>query len=268
MPRIRSIHPEQWTDESFVSMSYPAQIACLGIRNLADDNGIIKLSPVEIKVRILPLADVDIDDVISEIIDAGHIMPYYVGDQRYAMIRNFQDYQSPQRPRFHYPVPGELEDGYRLHPHYEGSTSKKQESKSEPQKHEKKEQPKVETSNAYPDSFEEVWKIYPKRQNPSNKKKAYKAWTSRIRAGHSDQEILDGTKSYASYCDSEGLTGTRYVKDPATFFGPDEHFTLDWSSSISDNGGSGGKKYPGKPGEEHLWMYDKNSGKWTYLGDT
>ena len=34
---------------------------------------------------------------------------------------------------------------------------------------------------------------------------------------------------YAKFCDATGKTGTEYVMQAATFFGPDKHYENDWT---------------------------------------
>ena len=52
MPRIRSVHPGQWTDENFVSCRPTARLLALGLRNEADDQGIFEWKPLTLKMRL------------------------------------------------------------------------------------------------------------------------------------------------------------------------------------------------------------------------
>jgi len=80
----------------------------------------------------------------------------------------------------------------------------------------------------YPDEFEEVWGIYPKRGGDNPKKRAFRAWNARRKEGHSEAELYDGTVRYAAYCSDTGKIGTEVVKMAATFFGPDKSFLEAW----------------------------------------
>lgn len=40
--------------------------------------------------------------------------------------------------------------------------------------------------------------------------------------------MLKGAKDYANYCKVAGIE-PQYIKQPATFFGPNEHFLSDWT---------------------------------------
>lgn len=83
--------------------------------------------------------------------------------------------------------------------------------------------------NDYPEAFEAVWAAYPPRSG-ANKVTAHKAWATRIKSGIEAGEILAGVRRYAAYVKAE-RTEDRYIKQPATFFGPDEHFALLWKPS-------------------------------------
>lgn len=81
--------------------------------------------------------------------------------------------------------------------------------------------------SAYTTEFEEAWAQYPTR--PGNSKAAaFKAWTARIKAGATPEEMIGGTIKYAAYVKAE-RTEAHYIKQAATFYGPGEHFSADWT---------------------------------------
>lgn len=79
----------------------------------------------------------------------------------------------------------------------------------------------------YTAEFEEAWTLYPNRPGMS-KAAAFKAWTARLKAGATALEMIEGTRKYANYCQAE-RTEAHYIKQPATFYGPGEHFSADWT---------------------------------------
>lgn len=105
MPRIRSIHPGQWTDEEFVSCSFPARLLALAIRNLSDDNGIFEWKPLGLKMRAFPADDVDIEALLGELVDSGQVCRYTAGSKPFGVIRNFHKFQSPRKPSYAHPLP-------------------------------------------------------------------------------------------------------------------------------------------------------------------
>lgn len=79
------------------------------------------------------------------------------------------------------------------------------------------------------DLFDEAWKAYPKRSGGNSKPDARKAWAARLKAGIEPEDIVAGVHRYAAFCRAEGKTGTAFVKQAATFFGPGEHWTEEWA---------------------------------------
>lgn len=111
MARIRSIHPNQWTDVDFVSCSPLARLLAIGLRNEADDHGIFVWEPLQLKIRLLPADNVDISDLLKELSDHNLVRKF--GDQsakQYGVIRNFRRFQRPEKPKFIHPFPDSVTD--------------------------------------------------------------------------------------------------------------------------------------------------------------
>ena len=81
--------------------------------------------------------------------------------------------------------------------------------------------------------FEEAWTAYPKRPGAS-KQGSHKAWKARLKAGVDPQAMLQGVMRYANYCKASGID-PQFIKQPATFFGPDEHYLADWTPLASQS---------------------------------
>ena len=79
--------------------------------------------------------------------------------------------------------------------------------------------------------FDEAWNLYPKRPGAS-KAASLKAWKARIKAGVDPSVMVEGVKRYANFCKAME-TDAQFIKQPATFFGPDEHYLADWTPSES-----------------------------------
>ncbi len=89
----------------------------------------------------------------------------------------------------------------------------------------------------YSPEFEQAWQEYPKRAGGNSKSAAFKAWKARIREGIKPETMLDGVKRYAAWVRATGNTGTQFVKQAATFFGPDRHFEDYWQQPAAHGGG-------------------------------
>ncbi|HAS1550904.1 TPA: helix-turn-helix domain-containing protein [Enterobacter hormaechei] len=93
----------------------------------------------------------------------------------------------------------------------------------------------------YSNDFEQAWQAYPKRAGGNSKAAAWKAWKARIKDGVNTVEMLAGVNRYAAYVRATGSAGTQYVKQAATFFGPDRHFEESWQApAVAVSGRSGG----------------------------
>lgn len=86
-------------------------------------------------------------------------------------------------------------------------------------------------ASKYTAEFEEAWTLYPSRPGAS-KAATFKAWTARLKAGATALEMIEGTQAYADYCKAE-RTELAYIKQPATFYGPGEHYAADWTPTRS-----------------------------------
>lgn len=118
MPRIRSVHPSQWTDENFVECSFAARLFVIAVRNETDDNGIFEWKPKTLKMKLFPADNIDLEPLLEELTINSQVMRYEVEGKTFGIVRNFQRYQRPEKPKFLYPVPDLLPKGYDLNPKY------------------------------------------------------------------------------------------------------------------------------------------------------
>ena len=73
----------------------------------------------------------------------------------------------------------------------------------------------------YPKSFEQFWKVYPRR---IGKGEAYKKYKARLNDGFSEHELITAAENYAKLCISE-RTPDNYIKHPKTFLSDSTPFT-------------------------------------------
>jgi len=86
----------------------------------------------------------------------------------------------------------------------------------------------LKTTTDSDDAFNLAWKIYPRRAGGNPKGKAQKAWDARIKSGADWHDLWDGLIRYREFCKATGKWRTEYVKQAATFFGPDKHYLEKW----------------------------------------
>ena len=80
-----------------------------------------------------------------------------------------------------------------------------------------------------PDWFLDFKLAYPERAGGQGWRKAMRSAAARLAEGHAPSELIAGAQRYAAYVDGTGKRGTEYVKQAATFLGPDKHFLEPWT---------------------------------------
>ncbi|MGO0309828.1 hypothetical protein ACTL6P_25195 [Endozoicomonas acroporae] len=81
----------------------------------------------------------------------------------------------------------------------------------------------------FSESFEEWWSQYPKREgDKGNKTKTFGHYKTRLREGHSCDDLLANILNYARYCDETGATGTQYVKTTTTYLNNPDNASNPW----------------------------------------
>lgn len=103
MARIRTIKPEFWTDGNIVKLSPFARLLFIGMWNFAMcDAGHLDDDVLKLKLQILPLDDVNINELLLELIEAQRVVRFEVQKpsfgasnevQTYLMVKNFELHQ-------------------------------------------------------------------------------------------------------------------------------------------------------------------------------
>lgn len=109
MSRIRSVHPGLFTDEAFVSCPPLARLLLIGIWTECDDHGVFEWKPVTFKMKLLPVDQADVPDLMNDLVAFDIIKKVAVDGKPYGLVRNFCRYQRPKWPSYRMPLP---EDSY------------------------------------------------------------------------------------------------------------------------------------------------------------
>lgn len=113
----------------------------------------------------------------------------------------------------------------------ECATNQEPRTKNQEEQEQKALVPSADDTSAYSAEFESFWAEYPKREGGNSKKGAYKAWNARLRSGVKAEDLILSAKRYADHMQAKGNVGTSFVKQAATFLGPDEH----WREALASN---------------------------------
>lgn len=93
MSKIRGIKPETWTDKKIVQLSPLARLLFIGMWNFCCDNGHTENSPIQLKMRVLPADNCDINELIKELLDSDLVV--VEGD--YLHVPTLTEHQRPHK---------------------------------------------------------------------------------------------------------------------------------------------------------------------------
>ena len=253
MARIRTIKPEFWTSEQIVECSRDARLLFIGLLNFCDDNGVHPASARRLKMEVYPgeddLKTEDIRSLTAELIKAGLVREYIVGGETYWHVTGWRRHQKIDKPTIRHPAPEKASEF--AEPSSNDSTSTRRalddSSTTEGKGREMEgiveegmgshtdrthsEAPTDTNRHAYEPEFLEAWNAYPKRSGANPKRRAARAWAARRREGVSAETMYQGTLRYAAYVVATKQDATQYVKQAATFFGPDRDYDESWEIS-------------------------------------
>jgi hypothetical protein len=88
--------------------------------------------------------------------------------------------------------------------------------------------------------FEDAWQRYPKRSGNNPKADALRAWRARLAESIQAEALIEAVVRYSASCEAEGITGTKFVMQAATFFGPSKRFEQEFPLP-KNNGSAHGK---------------------------
>ena len=100
MARYRRIKPEYWSDDKVIELTHSARLFFIGLWNFADDTGVHKNNPRQLKAEIFPADDISVNDV-QEILRLLYeqALIVYNDDQSLLRIKGFLNHQKIDRPQ-------------------------------------------------------------------------------------------------------------------------------------------------------------------------
>lgn len=247
MARARNIKPGFFRNADLVELPIEARLLFIGLWTIADRAGRLEDRPKQIKMELFPADNIDCDDLLNDLSAIGMVARYKVDGKRYLQVTNFTKHQNPHRDEKASTIPAmcqpcaEQEQETGKHDASTVQAPCKQDAKTMaiglipdvliPESlllnPEPKHTAKKTRRDEYSDEFLDAWNLYPSRPG-ANKAQSFKAWSARINEGINPRLIVDGVIRYANYCKSVSVE-PNFIKQPATFFGPDRHFETDWT---------------------------------------
>lgn len=95
MARRRMIHPDFFTDADLLSLPPLHRLLFAGLWPWADREGRLRDKPLELKIKILPADNCDVNAMLDDLARLHFIVRYEVEGKRYLWVRTFKDHQSP-----------------------------------------------------------------------------------------------------------------------------------------------------------------------------
>lgn len=93
--RARNIKPSLFKNEELADLGPYAVVLFEGLWCMADREGRLEDRPRRIKAEIMPYWDVDVDDLLANLFNAGFITRYEVDENRFIQVVNFGKHQHP-----------------------------------------------------------------------------------------------------------------------------------------------------------------------------
>lgn len=93
------------------------------------------------------------------------------------------------------------------------------------------------------DGFATFYTLYPPRVGDQRWAGARAYFTKNLQAGIPAEQMIDGAKRYAAYCEAEGITGSKYVQSAATFLGTNQGFLEAWKPSTKPKHETPGERW-------------------------
>lgn len=240
MARIRTIKPEFFQDEDLAQCSAHARLLAIAVLQLCDANGVFRHIPMQVHAHAFPWeAEVNTPALLRELEGVGYLKFYVVDGREYGYIPGFAKHQRLQGKESasggQYPRPKQALTNGEKSGDTRGSEGEYPNDSPGNTGTGNREQGTGNTSAAsaakdYPIEFERSWRKYPKRDGGNPKPRALKAWRARIKEGIAAADLESGVERYAAHVESKGKTGTEFVMQAATFFGPDEHWAQSYEA--------------------------------------
>ena len=113
-PKIRSVVPSFFSDEEVVAVSYSARLLLLALACMADDQGVFRYKPIQIRSFAFPADDVNIEELMNELINADVVRRFEADSHEFGALRGWGRHQNPRDPRALHPLPKVLDEFVRL----------------------------------------------------------------------------------------------------------------------------------------------------------
>lgn len=256
MARIRSIHPGLFTDEAFAGLSMAARVLLLGLWTEADDQGVFDWKPVTLKMRLMPVDNVSIPELLLEL-EANEIIRRFSQDGReLGAVRNFCKYQRPKTPKYRqlksadirnyvaskYPLAEATEAEVEPFPQKVEMAAQMEEGGC--RREEVKESIPTPSAPNASEAFLRFKAVWPKRDGANPWQPAEKKFNALVKTGVDPEIMIAAAKSLAREEFARGNIGTKFIPQAITWLNQqrfqdhaavafDARAPLDWDAVLT-----------------------------------
>ena len=229
MARSRNIKPGFFSNDELVELPFEARLLFIGLWTIADRAGRLLDRPKKVKMDIFPGDDVNCEECLMKLATSGFILRYEARGIKAIQIVNWDKHQNPhvKEVQSRIPAPVEHQTGKVQAPETPGRAGLIPESGFQIPNSGFPPASQAAAVEIRHDDFDKVWSAYPKRPG-ANRADSLKSWNNSIKNGAAADEIIAGVLRYAAYVSAKKIE-PQFIKQPARFFGPDEHYKSDWS---------------------------------------
>ena len=199
MARYRRIKPEFWSDDKVIELTHSARLFFIGLWNFADDTGVHKNNPRQLKAEIFPADDISIDDVqdILRLLYECSLITYN-DDQSLIRVKGFLNHQKIDRPQpskydFVEGQPGQFDNHSTNTPRTIVDTVKLSKDKIN--------KDKLKESGQIQEAFDQLWIRYPKKVKKARCLRVFKGLSKTKR-----EACIKGVKRYIEYWELNGTS--------------------------------------------------------------
>jgi hypothetical protein len=230
MARIRSIHPALFTDEAFAGLSMAARVLLLGLWTEADDQGVFDWKPVTLKMRVMPVDNVDVPSLLLELEEADVIRHFSQDDRSFGAVRNFCKYQRPKTPKYRllksvdirnyvaskYPMAEATEDEVPQFPQKVEIPPQREEVGGRREEVKEKSSP-TPAAPSSSDAFPRFKAAFPRRDGANPWQPAEKKFNALVKTGVDPEVMINAALALAREESARGNIGTKFIPQAITW---------------------------------------------------
>jgi hypothetical protein len=213
----------------------PARVLLLGLWTEADDQGVFEWKPITIKMRIMPVDNVDVPALLSELEKCDVVKSFQQDGKTFGAERNFCKYQRPKTPKYRAIKSADIRNY--VASSYPASETDQPEPEAFPQNGEMTPQMEEEGGkreeegeNSLPsaarpsEDFEMLKRVFPVRKGDMGWKAAERKFNSLVKTGVDPKVIVARAKVLAQQLHAK--IGTEYIPRPEKWLSSEDFLDM------------------------------------------